>query len=146
MILRMVEGPHAILQPFQGSWMKSFEKLKYHVCHPPTLRKIVSSFEGLKDWIQNTSKGWRIEFVVLQRVEVLCEILGRDEGLLLHSFEGLKHHMLSFNPSKDDEWNVRKVWRIMCNLSTLTRITKSFLRRVDGLCVILQPFEGLCNH
>ena len=99
-IHRKVEGPHTILQLFQGLWMQSFEGLKDCTrsfnpskdceCDPSTLRRIAWSLIPLEDYECNPS--------TLRRVEGLLTTLQPFEGSHFWSFEGLKDHMHSFNP------------------------------------------------
>ena len=75
------------------------------------------SVRGLKDCIFNPSKGRGITRSPWKGWRISYIVLRRVEGLHAESFEGLKDCMKS--PSKG--------WR------------------VEGLCVILQPFEWSCD-
>ena len=111
--------------PFQGSQMQSFEGLKDCVwsLNPSKDYK----FNPSKDWrnacANNPSKGWRIAHVILQ------------------PFEGL--HSKSLEELKDCIHSPSKGWGIMYNPWRTWRITFIILRRVEGLCLILQAFQGL---
>ena len=130
--------------------------------------------EGLKDYIYSPSKGWRIVCnpwtlptiinVILQPFTYDPSTLRRIINVILQLFEGLHNPSTLWRAINvilqpfEGLCNPSKGWRITHNPSTRRRIifiilgsfnpSKDYIifRRVEGLHVILQPFEGLCNH
>ena len=149
---------HAILQPFDPS----------KDCM--ILRRVVGShscsFNPLKDFAVIQRVEWSpviLQLVdglgILQPFELLCHAwkdwrITCDPSTrrrITWSLEGWKDHVQSFKPSKDYECNPSKGWRIAWSLDGLKDYGWSFnpsknciiLRRVEGSCVIRQPYQWL---
>ena len=131
----------------------------------------IESFNPSKECVHDPWKGWRITWnpstlprtmsAILRRVQVLraifnplkdCVILRRVEGSRVWSLEGSRDCAIlrrvedcvqSFNPSKDCICNPLKGWRLRAVQSFNYSKHCTIVRRVEGPCVILQPFEAL---
>ena len=121
-ILGRLEGLW-ILQPFRGLWMQSFSNLQSIInpnlprveglrMIPQPLRRttnmIIQPFQGLKDYICNPLKGWRIvhdpSILPLRSLNELKDPawpfnLAKDH---VGRVEGLKDNVWSFKSSKND--------------------------------------------
>ena len=162
MILRRIEGLHAVLQRVEGWPSSSFEGLNdcgYSSISFTVLQRVEMlpswSFEGLKDWIFNPLNGWRTARDASK---------GWVAAALLKSFEGLKEsahfkefkdHTQSFNP-----WRIALMVLVEQLHAILRKVegphvrSRAILWRVEGFCAALrgvegshlQSFEGLKDH